>query len=234
MTDQEPDVAAALAGFAAELPGYRTPKDVLSAVADRCTALLPVDGVGVLLSDDAGLMVATANSDEGRLIEELESSLGEGPCSEAIRLGQQLAVPDLSATADRWPRFVPRALDAGVRAIHAFPMSGRGQVVGALDVMNRSPTTLSARERGVAQMIADVGLAYLYAVQLHRDSAELAQQLQHALDSRVPIEQAKGMLAERHGEDVRTAFERIRRHARSTQQKVRQVAEQVIEGRLDL
>ena len=234
MTDQEPDVAAALVDFAAALPTYRTAKDVLSAVADFCTELVPVDGVGVLLVEEGNLIVATANSEEGAIIERLEADLEEGPCTECLRIGQQVVASDLRSVVDRYPRFVPRALEAGVAGIHALPMSGPGQVVGALDMMTREPRELSQSQVAVAQMIADVGMAYLYAVQLHRGSAELAEQLQQALDSRIPIEQAKGMLAERHDEDLRSAFERIRRHARSSQQKVHRVAEQIIDGRLDL
>ena len=234
MTEQEPDIAAALRDFAAALPTYRTAKDVLSAVADHCTELVPVDGVGVLLAEEGNLVVATANTEEGAVIERLEAELEEGPCTECLRVGHQIVTPDLRSAVDRYPRFVPRALEAGVAGIHALPMSGPGQVVGALDMMTREPRELTRSQVAVAQMIADVGMSYLYAVQLHRGTAELADQLQQALDSRIPIEQAKGMLAERHGEDLRAAFERIRRHARSSQQKVHQVAEQVIDGRLDL
>jgi GAF domain-containing protein len=228
------DVADALVEFAQGLGEHETVEDVLGDMADLCTRLLPVDGVGVLLLDQGDLSVATTNSDVGERAERLEVDLDEGPCTDCTRSGHRVLVPDLEQARDRFPRFVPKALEAGVGGIHALPMSGTGGVIGSLNVVTRSPLELTAEHIGTAQMLADVAVAYIMAVQMQQQSTELAAQLQQALLSRVAIEQAKGVLAERHDETMQEAFERLRRHARSNNQQVRDVAEDVVGKRLRL
>lgn len=228
------DIAEALVDFARTLGGHDSIEDVLKDLSDRCLELLPADGVGVLLLEDSDLTVSTSNSDVGAKVEHLEVVVGDGPCVEAVRTGRRVLVPDLEAVADHYPEFVPKALDAGARAIHALPLTGRGELVGALDIINCEPTALSSSQLGTAQMLADVAVSYIYAVRLHERSSRLAEQLQSALDSRVVIEQAKGILAERHGDDMQAAFERLRRHARSHNLTVRSVAQQTVDGTLRL
>lgn len=232
--DDEHDIAGALVDFARGLGDHDSIEAVLQNLSDRCVELLPADGVGVLLLEDSDLTVSTSNSEVGALVEELEVVVGDGPCVEAVRTGRRILVPDLEAQADHYPEFVPKALDAGARAIHALPLTGRGELVGALDIINCEVTSLSPSQLGTAQMLADVAVSYIYAVRLHERSSRLAEQLQSALDSRVVIEQAKGVLAERHGDDMQAAFERLRRHARGNNLTVRSVAQQTVDGTLRL
>jgi len=228
------DSAQILVEFARALGGCDSAEEVLQRLADSCRRLLPATGVGVLLADDGDLTVAVTNSELGELAERIEVETGDGPCVAALRSGALVAVPDLAAAADRYPAFAPRALEAGVGSIYGIPLSGRGEMVGVLDVVHDAPLELAAGDVAVAQMLADVGVSYIYAVRLHERSSALASQLQRALDTRVVIEQAKGILAERHGEPLSTAFERLRRHARSNSRTVREVAAQVIDGQLAL
>ncbi|HEU5083355.1 MAG TPA: GAF and ANTAR domain-containing protein [Acidimicrobiales bacterium] len=228
------DIAGALVDFARSLGGHDSIEAVLKDLSDRCVELLPADGVGVLLLEDSDLTVSTSNSEVGARVEELEVVVGDGPCVEAVRTGRRILVPDLEAVADHYPEFVPKALDAGARSIHALPLTGRGDLVGALDIINCEPTALTPTQLGTAQMLADVAVSYIYAVRLHERSSRLAEQLQSALDSRVVIEQAKGVLAERHGDDMQAAFERLRRHARGNNLTVRSVAQQTVDGTLRL
>ncbi len=228
------DLAAVLSEFARGLGRHESVEAVLQDLGDYCTRLLPVDGVGVLLLEEGSLTVATTNSPEGERIESLEVELDEGPCVECVRTGRTVVVADLRTASDRYPRFAPRAVAAGAGAIYALPMTGRGELLGALDIVNRAPADLSADDLATAQMLTDVAVSYIFAVRLHEQSTRLAAQLQNALDARVVIEQAKGMLAERHGEDVQSAFDRLRRHARSNNVKVRSVAEQTVAGSLHL
>lgn len=230
--DDDHDIAGALADFARTLGGHDSVEGVLQDLSDRCVELLPADGVGVLLLEDSDLTVSTSNSEVGAKVEQLEVVVGDGPCVECIRTGRRILVDDLEAVTDRYPEFVPKAVDAGARAIHALPLTGRGELVGALDIINCEPTSLSPTQLGTAQMLADVAVSYIYAVRLHERSTRLAEQLQSALDSRVVIEQAKGVLAERHGEAMQAAFERLRRHARSNNLTVRSVAQQTVDGTL--
>jgi GAF domain-containing protein len=232
--DSTADVARALVEFANGLCEHDSVEGVLADLGDTCLGLLGVDGVGVLLLEDSELTVATTNSTVGETIEQLEVQLGEGPCVECVRTGRRVLVPDLEAAANRYPRFAPRATDAGARAIHALPLTGRGELVGALDIITCRPRELAPEHLATAQMLADVAVSYIYAVRLHEQSSRLAGQLQNALDARVVIEQAKGMLAERHGEDMPSAFERLRRYARSNSITVRSIAQQTIDGTLRL
>ena len=229
-----PTVAEALVDFAQGLGSYRTVDDVLGQLGDICTRYLPVDGVGVLLLDDRELTVATTNSEVGERVERLEVELGEGPCVECIRTGHPVLVPDLAKAVDRYPAFVPRALDAGAGAIFGLPLTGRGEMLGSLNIVRTEPGEVPSVELSIAQMLADVSVAYIFAVRMHIEKSRLADQLQSALDSRVIIEQAKGVLAERHRESLDAAFERLRREARGTSRKLRSVAFDVIEDRLEI
>lgn len=227
-------VETVLAEFVQIVGREHDANDILRAVGDYCTELLPVHGVGVLLLADGKLSVATANTDEGDVVERLEVELGEGPCTRALETGTEVLCPDLREVVDDYPRFVPAALDAGVHAIHALPMSNRLQMVGAVNVISREPGPLSARHLSTAQMLADVTIAFLANSQVLEDQQRLSAQLQHALDTRVVIEQAKGVLAERHHEAPSATFERLRSHARRNRQSVRAVAEAVLAGELDV
>jgi len=231
-SDREP--SAVLVSFARELGGCQTADDVLQHLGDRSLELLGVAGVGVLLVDDGELTVATTNSELGEAAERLEVETGEGPCVDALRAGAVVTVPDLAEVAHRYPTFAPKALAAGVHSVHGLPLSGRGEMVGVLNVVHSEPLDLPAGDLAMAQMLADVAVSYIISVRMHEQSSRLASQLQRALDTRVVIEQAKGMLAERHGEPLTTAFDRLRQRARSTNMTVRDVAAGVVSGELSL
>lgn len=227
------DTATVLTEFAKVMTEQGSVGDILVRLGDYCTQLLPVHGVGILLrGEDDDLQIATANTPEGKGVEQLEVELREGPCTEALRSGVQVLEPDLAQAEARYPQFVPRALEAGVRSIHALPMTVRLECIGSMDVIAREPRVLSPDELDAAQMLADVAISYIVATRTLERSSTLAKQLQHALDSRVVLEQAKGVLAERHGISVSEAFTLLRQHARSTSSKLHATALDVVEGRL--
>ena len=213
----------------------REPKVILERLGEYCTELLPVHGVGVLLRNPKGGMeVATANTEKGAIVERLEAELGEGPCSDALETGEQIAVPDLEQSVDAYPRFTPRALEAGVRAIHGLPLSVRGEVVGSVDLVATEVLHLGAAELATAQMLADVTVSYLANSRAFAEKSALAEQLQHALDSRIIIEQAKGKVSERLGVTITEAFELLRRYARNNGLKLHDVAAATVRGDLNL
>lgn len=232
--DASADIGPVLAEFAQVLADEHDTGDILDLLGNYCSQLLPVHGIGVLMAADGKLTVATANTPEGDAVEQLEVELGEGPCTDALRSGEQVLATDLEQHVDRYPRFAPRAIEVGVRSIHALPMSVRTDLVGSLDIIAREPIALSAQQLSTAQVLADVAIAYLANSRVRESHSRLASQLQHALDNRVVVEQAKGRLAERHGESPADAFERIRRHARTHQVSARSVAEQVLAGQLQV
>lgn len=226
------EVLVEYSGIVADTGGT---EPILNALSDYCTELLGVHGVGVLfITEDGSLALGTANTELGQIVEQLETELGEGPCTDCALKGEQVVVPDLQAVADRYPRFVPAAVEAGVRSIHALPIHQRAGQIGALNVIHTSAVELDPDAIRTVQMLCEVTAAYLANSRAFAEESRTARQLQEALDSRVVIEQAKGGLAERHGISIPEAFERLRGYARKNQRKLRDVAEEVLRGELEL
>lgn len=212
-----------------------TVADVLKAVSEHLRQLLPVDAVGVLLQDpDGGLVVAASSDEIGRQVEVLEADLGEGPCTRSLETGMVITAPDLAASADEYPSFAPAATDLGVGAIHALPMAFRSDQVGALDLVACEPRELSAEDLAVGQLMADVTTSYVMNSRMLQQQTELAGHLRKALDTRIVVEQAKGVLAERHGITDQAAFERLRAYARDHRRRLGGVAGEVLAGDLRL
>lgn len=208
--------------------------DLTATLADRCVEILDVAAAGIMLaSSPGGLRVMASSSAPARALEVFEAQVDEGPCPECFRTGALVAQADLAADPDRWPTFTPRALEAGFRSAHAVPMRLRGTIIGALNLFRAEPGRLAEADLVVAQALADIATV---AVLQHRGATEahvLNQQLTHALDSRVTIEQAKGILAEQAGIAVDAAFEVLRAYARRHNRKLVTVAEEVVSGSLD-
>ncbi|HEU0132353.1 MAG TPA: GAF and ANTAR domain-containing protein [Mycobacteriales bacterium] len=209
--------------------------DLLDQLTRACVDLLGVKAAGLLLDDQKGnLAVVASSSDEIRLLEVFQLQTNEGPCLDCVRTGTSVACADLDAERARWPRFVPAALAAGFGSVAAMPMRLRDQVIGALNVFHARAEPVSAKDQRLAQALADVAtIGILQRRSAHRSSA-MAEQLQHALNSRVVIEQAKGVLAERFAVDMDTAFESLRRYARDHNLKLTETAYAVTRGAIAL
>jgi len=201
---------------------------------ELCANLLDVQAAALFAWDvDGELAVEAASEETAELLTRFELVYEQGPGMDALRTGERVACADLAAARLRWPRFVPVALDAGVAAAVGLPCLLRDEVVGALTLYMAEPGQLSERGdelcRGMANVVS-------LGVTAHR-SRELtvrAAQLQGALDSRVAIEQAKGVLAERGGITVDEAFTLLRNHSRGPGTKLREVAQDVVKGLLQL
>ncbi|QEV20866.1 GAF and ANTAR domain-containing protein [Streptomyces alboniger] len=210
--------------------------DFLHTLCDRCAELLDVSAVGVMLEDPQGNLQLIAASDEHtRLLELFALQHDEGPCVECHRSGTVRLNIDLSSPVETgpFPLFAARAQKAGFVVTHALPMRLREAVIGALNLFDTRPQSLSAADARVAQALADVATI---AILQHRTVAYANQQraqMHAALTSRVTIEQAKGILAERWGTSVDEAFDALRRHARSHQLGLTQLCRQLIDGHLD-
>ncbi len=209
--------------------------ELVRLLADRCVDTLEVDAAGVLLADrHSDLHVAGASSDRARLVELFELRQRRGPCVECALSGAPVTVADFTQPPRRWPEFCAIAAEAGFRAVHALPMRLREQTIGALNLFTTAPGALSTSTVRVAQAMADVATISLLQAKLLRRQELLAEQLQGALRSRVLVEQAKGVLAERLRIGMGPAFETLRRYSRSHNQRVSAVAESVIAGEVDL
>lgn len=210
--------------------------DVLYRLTDQSLGLLGVDGTGVSLGDETGtLRFLTATGDTVVRVEEKQVSSQAGPCHEAFRSGEQVVVEDLAKLDhDRWGDYPEFALAQGCVSVAGIPMIIDGRTIGALDVYRTHAGPWADETLEDAQLVADMASGYIVNDRTLAESRVLAQQLQRALDSRIAIEQAKGILAERHGTDVAAAFQLLRSHARAGNERLHAVAEAVVEGRLDL
>lgn len=205
--------------------------DFLHRLSVRCVELLGVSAAGLLLTDQRGaLQVVAASTEQTRLLELLQLQTNEGPCPECFHTGRPVMATDLTAAAGRWPRFVAVAGQIGFASVHALPMRLRTQIIGTLNLFGTRPGALSADTIQLAQALADVatiGLLQARAIS-HRDN--LAEQLQTALNSRVIIEQAKGVIAERHQLDMDQAFTLLRDTARSGNRRLADLSRAVVDG----
>lgn len=209
--------------------------DLLDQLVEECVRLLDVTAAGLLLDDQRGhLALVASSSEQTRLLEIFQLQTNEGPCLDCVRTRSVVTSDDLSADASRWPVFVREALNAGFRAVTAFPLRLRAETIGALNMFTDTARPLGQRDRQVAQALADAAtISILQQRAAHRTSV-LAEQLQHALNSRVAIEQAKGVLSERNGVGMEAAFGALRQHARDRNLKLADVAEGVVRGRIDV
>ena len=204
--------------------------DFLHVLTERCVQLLDVSAAGLLLTDGQNkLQVVAASSEQTRLLELFQLQTDQGPCLDCFRTGQPVSVTDLPS-AGRWPRFIAAAAEVGFSAVHALPMRLRTEVIGALNLFDVTPGALDEGKLRVGQALADVatiGLLQQRAIQ-RRDV--VTEQLQAALNSRVLIEQAKGVLAERLRLPVDQAFTILRDGARSHNRRLSELAQAIVDG----
>ena len=206
--------------------------DLLTLLADRCVEVLDVSAAGLMLVSPAGdLRVVASSSDAMRLLELFELQAEEGPCLDCYRTGGAVSA-DLTAEGSVWPRFSPVAVAAGFRSVYAVPMQLRSVVIGALNLFRPTTGELEEQDAVAARAFADVATI---AILQHRAVAEanlLNEQLHNALNSRIAIEQAKGMVAATAGVDMEHAFRRLRAHARNHNRRLVDIARDIVEGDL--
>ena len=208
--------------------------EFLYTLVDRCAELLDVTAVGLMLRDAHGrLTVMASTSEETHLLDLFQLQNDQGPCLECFQRGQAVHEWDLAAASERWDTFASEAVSAGFRAVHALPMRLRNETIGALNLFHREPTAMSDADLNVGQALADVATIAILSDRNTRERELLTEQLQAALTSRVVIEQAKGVLAERGGIGLDEAFTRLRDHARRTNQRLSELARSVVTGTYD-
>jgi transcriptional regulator with GAF, ATPase, and Fis domain len=209
--------------------------EFLNMLVERCVELLDVAAAGVVLSDNkGGLRMAAASSEQARLVELFAVQTDDGPCLDCVRTGQPVYSADLVADELRWPRFAPAAHAAGFVATHAVPMRLRGTVIGALNLFKAEPNGVDQFSAQLGQALADVATIGMLQQRAIDDNTVLIEQLQTALNSRVVIEQAKGVLSAHAGVDMDHAFAALRGYARSHNLRLSALAFTVANGTADL
>ncbi|GAV38257.1 GAF and ANTAR domain-containing protein [Streptomyces acidiscabies] len=210
--------------------------DLLQRLSARCVELLDVSAAGILLADVHGELQTIAASDERtHLLELFALQHDQGPCVECYRAGTARTNIDLTRpdTSAGWPRFAARARETGYVTTHAIPLRLRSRVVGALNLFQSAPHPLGDDDVALAQALADVAtIAILQQRTLEQSYVENSQ-LQTALNSRILVEQVKGVLAERWNTSVDDAFAAFRSYARARRLLLSDLAAQIIAGAFD-
>lgn len=207
--------------------------EVLGTLCGRCVGLLGASASGILLADARGaLHVMATSGEQASLLELFQIQNEEGPCLDSFRSGQAVVHDDLDGTSP-WPRFAPAARRAGFHGVHAFPMVVRSNVVGTLNLFMDEPRPLLAPDVDVAQALAHAATLTVLQNRATEDSHRLTTQLQEALDSRITIEQAKGVVSELGQVGTDEAFTWLRSFARSKNRKLTDVATAVVDRTLD-
>jgi GAF domain-containing protein len=167
------------------------------------------------------------------LLELFQLQNDEGPCLDTFRQGRPVTCLDLRREGGRWPSFSEHACKRGYRSVHTRPLRVRDTVIGALNLFGDQPGPVPETDLYTAQALADIATISIIRDRTAGTLSQLVEQLQTALSSRVTIEQAKGMLAERLGIATDEAFSRLRQYARSHGERLTGVAQKILDGSLD-
>lgn len=206
--------------------------EFLSMLADRCVELLDTAEVGLVLVGPRGLQVMASSTERMRVTELLELQFEEGPCFECSRVGLPVLNEQLASADGRWPRFSPMARESGFQMVHAVPLRLRDEVIGAMNVFDTSLHEMTVTESNLLRAFADAATIGILQERTVKHQSDLSIQLQGALNSRIAVEQAKGIVAERLQVDMDTAFGMIRNHARTHGKLLSAVADDLVRGSL--
>lgn len=208
--------------------------ELLTVLSDRCVDILDIAAAGIMLAGSNGdLQLMTSSNDAMRVVELFEIQSLEGPCRDCFHNGSAVVNQDLTTADERWPRFAPVAVRAGFRAADAIPMRLRGQVIGAMNLFRTEVGSLDDADVAVAQALADIATIAILQNRTTIKAAEINAQLDHALISRIVIEQAKGVIAERQHISLDQAFSLLRSYARHHNRRLADTARDAITGKLD-
>lgn len=208
--------------------------EVLTVLTARCVELLDAAAAGILLADpDGQLRVIGASTEQIGLLELFQIQNNHGPCLDCFHTGEVVVHSNLRA-ASPWPDFALESVSAGYPSVCAVPLRLKAVILGCLNLFMSEPVELSASDVALAQALADVASIAIIQDQATRNAAIREGHLQHALNSRIVIEQAKGMIAERGQTDMDEAFARLRAYARNHNRRLTEVAEELVTGTLSV
>jgi transcriptional regulator with GAF, ATPase, and Fis domain len=204
--------------------------DFLQMVTTHTSDLADARATGILFAAPrGGLQLMAASDERTEMLELFQVQAREGPCHDCFHSGQPVVNVNLEQAADRWPRFAPRAVQAGFLSVHAFPLRLRRQVLGALNLFSDTKGGMSDEDAVIVQSLADVASIGLLQERAIHQGEVLTEQLQTALDSRIAIEQAKGALAQLLGSTPDEAFEKMRTYCRRNGLRLVEVARAVVQ-----
>jgi GAF domain-containing protein len=203
--------------------------EFLESVTRHTAEVSDAASAGLLLTDAHGQLQYMASSDTSvELLELFQLQYQEGPCLDCFRTGTAVVNSDLHQAGEQWPLFAPRGVEAGFQSVHAFPLRHRQKVIGALNLFSTNTGHLEPTDVRIIQCLADIATIGLLQERTIRSAEILTEQLQSALNSRITIEQAKGVLARTHGIGVDAAFDLMRTYSRANQHRLSDVARAVV------
>jgi GAF domain-containing protein len=203
--------------------------DFLHDLTDHATDITGATAVGLMLADHGGhLHYMASSSESARQLELMQLQYDEGPCLDCYTSRMPVVIDDLSHEVDRWPTFTPIALDVGIGSVHAFPMRLRRRALGALNVFGDAASPLDPDDAKIVQAMADIATIAILQERAVSSAELQTEQLQSALNTRIVIEQAKGMVARQHGCGVDEAFKLIRSQARRNQLRLADLAQSIV------
>jgi GAF domain-containing protein len=202
--------------------------DLLHTLVEQCTEILDITAGGLMLADEGGeLQLMASSSESADFVEVMQLAADQGPCIDCFRTGIAVSVPNIQRTDGKWPAFQKAAMQGGFHSAHATPLKLRGTIVGTMNLFGEKRGGLSDRDAALAQALADVATIGILQERLVREGNILAEQLHAALDSRIVIEQAKGVIAATLSVDMDEAFTLLRAHARNNNLTIRHVAQEI-------
>ena len=227
-TPRETRVLAAVASLVDSVLDDFDVVDLLTELTERCAELLDVAAAGFLLADPLQqLRLVAATSEQARELELFQLQADEGPCVDCYRTGEPVSVADLQAAQDRWPQFVPAALEGGFISMHAIPMRAAGIVLGALGLFSTRRGELNDADRLVGQTLAHIACVAILQERPPTPSTVMPP-LRSALVSRVLVEQAKGFLRGTLDVPVEEAFTMLRHYSRAHGEHLTDVARRLM------
>ncbi|MET4637186.1 GAF and ANTAR domain-containing protein [Mycetocola sp. 2940] len=202
--------------------------DLLSTLLNVSTDVLGLDAGGILLVDAGGdLELVASTSEEARVVETIIIAAGEGPCIDCYNTAAPVSVAEIEDVATKWPKFYRTALEQGFRSTFAVPMRLRNEVVGVMNLLHSQPGHISEEDGLIAQALADLAVLGVLHERNFRSPFAITEQMHLALDTRILVEQAKGVLAHSEKLTMTEAFNALRQYARANDTTLRRVAEAI-------
>ena len=202
--------------------------ELLDSLLHDCVEILGMKAGGLLLADAEGTLQYIASTDRAAAFAEMmQLDAGSGPCIDSYHQGERVSVGDIDAEGARWPEFSAAAKALGIRSALAIPMKLRGKVIGSMNLFGELTGRVGERDAELAEALAGVATIGLLQERLVREGKIVEEQLQRALDSRVTIEQAKGVIAGALSISMDEAFGLMRSYARQRNLTLRGVAQGV-------
>lgn len=226
-TTREAQISAAFVTIAETLTTVHDMVDVLHTFVERCAEIVRMDAGGLVLVNDAGeLQLMTSTNEAAVVLESMQLAEAAGPCIDCFHTGNAVAIDDIS-TSTAWPAFRSAAVDQGFHSLLSIPMKVQGRVIGTMNLFRAASEAVSSRDAAVAQALADVAtIGIIHERALHKAHV-IEEQLHNALNSRIAIEQAKGVIANGLSLSMDDAFVLLRKYSRDCNLTIRAASEMV-------